>query len=51
MKAEVKGNEKDGMWIYILDNKNTLLRAIEVDKDELEPILIAIEDYLESKDL
>jgi len=50
MKAEIKGDEKDGLWILITD-KNNLINNIPVEEMMLEPILVAIEDYLESKDL
>jgi hypothetical protein len=51
MKAEIKGDKKNGLWIIVTDNKNNLITNIPVEEKMLEPILVAIEDYLESKDL
>jgi hypothetical protein len=46
MKQVTIEEDNGGIWILVKE-KGNVITSFAVEKDELEPILIAIEDYLE----
>jgi hypothetical protein len=48
MKQVIIEEDNGGIWILVKE-KGNVVTSFAVEKDELEPILIAIEDYLEKE--